>query len=364
MKWRVHQKKELLKYAKSTILGRNILDIPKSCKNTLGKNTSKYSKLKSIRQPIYFVGSGSSYSVALFAESILRRFTNIVTYAYANYDYMTFAQKTGTTIVISQGGASTDTISAVKKAEELQHDVYAISGARWEEREKNLFRFLDKNHVFNIHNGVEDSFVNSKGVCASILIALELIERLSQKQIINRIRRNPHFFDILFKNAWDKLESFPVYNPLDYHYVCLGSGITAAPRNELELKICEAILEESEQSELKNYTHGRFMRAIQRKSKYFFIYLGERKDIRLINFLRSRLKDFPSIVIMGSYVNAALNGFELMIRIMLVTLCLSFLKNKYLLSLKKSNYVFDPGDFRLPMEVIDINMGFDMGENR
>jgi len=140
----------------------------------------------------------------------------------------------------------------------------------------------------------------------------------------------------------------------------LGSGLTSAAVNELNLKISEAILEDSEKSELKNFTHGRFLKTVvHHERKYFYIFFGQGKDVKLINFLKSKIKH-PNIAIIRNSKIQALNSLQLFFDAIMLAVFLSYCKNKF----SKDRKIFDPAIFKIPTATRDINVGFNLLKNK
>ncbi|MFA7702417.1 MAG: SIS domain-containing protein [Patescibacteria group bacterium] len=349
----------LNQYLKGTETGKNFLLINKIGSETVNINLSKYRKINFKKAPFYFVGSGSSFSVALFARNLFSHYTNIPCFAYTVYDYLNFAKSGGTVFIISQSGSTPDVLSAISWAQKMNSQIFAVSSASPDNKNNNLFKFLKVDQVFNINCRIEDAFINSVSPLVSCLIFIEILN-FYKKGIFNNFLKNKNIFQYLFNNSLKKFAALKFMDPNGKHFICLGSGLSGAAVNELDLKINEAILEDSEKSELKDYTHGRFLKTlIYPKKNYFFIFLGSNRDKKLINFLKLKLKH-PNLLVIRNLKNPALNSWQLFFDVLMVAAFLSFCKNKT----TNSGEVFDPALFKIPAASRNINIGFNLIKNK
>lgn len=149
-----------------------VKDAPEICKNMLKNRkeitkdlVKKYTSKK--YKGILIVGSGTSFNIGLCSKPVLEKYLNVPvevqtprTYAYYDYkfydDYLV--------LCISQSGRSTNTIEAVKRAQDQGNDVAAIAMVP----NSPISKYVKDSFEYGSYNGEGDSFV-SKGFPTSFL---------------------------------------------------------------------------------------------------------------------------------------------------------------------------------------------------
>ncbi len=271
---------------------------------------------------IYLVGSGASFSVARLGEILLNQFTDTAAVAMTPYDYVKLSRRESSAILISFGGRNSDIFSALERAKDIgSQEVHIITA----DGESDLARRASRMKAAAIHRipsrVVDAGFVSTTGMlsCAATLLGIlctsfklekqDLVDFFALERLTTIFHDAKKDVSTRFDQVSEKLESLS--RP---HIVALGSGWAWPAVADLESRITEGAVCTIEVSELKNYTHGRYLNAYRNKDSRLFILFGLPGDDRLLRFLREKLaKDFPVIEISSNW-EPPLGSVDLLIR--------------------------------------------------
>ncbi len=271
---------------------------------------------------IYFVGSGASYSVAHLGALFLNHYSSdSFGIPITPYEYVSLSKPSSSVVLISFGGENPDILSTLERATDLKSsEIHVITGSA----ESTLAQRTKAigGSVHNISSRIKDSgFVSSAGMlsCASTLLGF-----LTQSLRVD-IPGSSQFMSLqdltgLFQSAKREIASKfqELAETLDrtqpMHFVVLGSGWAWPAVIDLEARMTEGAVATSEISELKNYTHGRYLNAYRNKKSRFFIVFSMPQDWRLVRFLRDKLsKEFPLFEV-ATHLEPPFGTLELMIK--------------------------------------------------
>jgi len=260
---------------------------------------------QSAGQRVYFVGSGASYSVDLLGALLLNQLTDKVGMAMTPYEYISLARPNSSVVLISFGGENSDVNSALSKARDTHSsEIHVITG----KGESTLARSAAAagSQIHHVSSKVTDAgFVSTIGMLTSVSILIGVLAKSLQisPEILSEFFSFQNLTETFQRAKKEVVASFSeISDALDReeatHLVVLGSGWSWPVVVDFEARMTEGAVCTTEISELKNYTHGRYLNAYRNKGSRVFIIFGLPSDARLARFLKEKLsRDFPVMVI-------------------------------------------------------------------
>lgn len=280
---------------------------------------------------VFFVGSGGSFSAAAYCEYVLH-YANAkaIGKALTPNEYVNITRKSDATFLFSYSGRS-DILPSLRRAIDNKENTVIITGYR----RSKLARIAVANHVpvWYLDTKVSDiGFVSTIGMLSMMtLFTVMLKEVLGEKKVyeffehtsIEKIyddartdasKQSTYMLERLVQSDnQDKLRN--VREKLtQIHMVLLASGPSFPAAVDLEAKLTEGGICTSEISELKNYTHGRYINAYKNKDKRAFVIFSIPQHKKVVDFLAKKLsKEFPTVILDTPYGDFR-GTFELMIK--------------------------------------------------
>jgi hypothetical protein len=106
----------------------------------------------------------------------------------------------------------------------------------------------------------------------------------------------------------------PTIDMPSQHIVALGSGWAWPAVIDFESKIVEGGVCTIEISELKNYTHGRYISAFHNRQNRHFVIFKTPNDRELVDFFVKRLKRYFDITVLETSYDGVFGGVNLLIQ--------------------------------------------------
>jgi sugar/nucleoside kinase (ribokinase family)/fructoselysine-6-P-deglycase FrlB-like protein len=280
---------------------------------------------------VFFVGSGGSFSAAAYCEYVLH-YANAkaIGKALTPNEYVNITRKSDATLLFSYSGRS-DILPSLKRAIDNKESTVIITG----HRKSKLARIAVANRVpvWYLDTKVSDiGFVSTIGMLSMMtLFTVMLKDMLDEKKVydffdhssMEKIYNNAR--DDASKQSTHMLERLVQSDRQDearnvrekltqIHLVLLASGPSFPAAVDLEAKLTEGGICTSEISELKNYTHGRYINAYKNKDKRAFVVFSIPQHKKVVDFLTKKLgKEFPTVILETQYSDFR-GTFELMIK--------------------------------------------------
>ncbi len=239
------------------------------CKKMLKDRDSIIAKLKELYlkkkyKKIILVGSGSSYNIAMSSKYAMEKFLNVkvetlTPIAFVNYDYK--HQEESLIICMSQSGRSTNTIAAIKKAQECGYDVAGISMVPNSPLNHHCENVLE----YGSFNGELDCFVCryfSSSVLYFTLFALEtghelgLVKQEDYKEKMKELKAVVDYLPTAIASAKEFYEENKEAFFSMKRGMALGIGPTFGLTNEACLKMSETTGIPTNGYEIEEYLHG------------------------------------------------------------------------------------------------------------
>jgi len=284
---------------------------------------SHRSKLHDLtRAPAIFVGSGGSLSASIFGEQLVLRITGRTAKALPPFEFEGLKNLQEDTVVwlLSYGGSNPDIMGAAMRISELEtRNCIVLTGARTSE----LTKFAKDHSWHTIFLRAEErGFVSTIGMLAMISALVGIFEPDEE------IGKLEDFFDArnllsLVTNAertsMEIATHFP--NKIDSaHIIGLGSGWGWPALVDFESKIVEGGICTMEISEIKNFTHGRYINALAHRQNRHFILFSSPLEAELVAFFDRKLKKyFPQrLEILRTDLPGAKGAIDLVIQAMIL----------------------------------------------
>jgi sugar/nucleoside kinase (ribokinase family) len=258
----------------------------------LGKaSRAKISQVSS--SPMIFVGSGGSFSASVFGEQLVLRMLGRIAKAVSPFDFEGIDKLNQNSVVwfLSYGGKNTDIMGAAMSAAKMQiKNCVVLTGAR----ESKLANFAKDHSWTTIFLKAEErGFVSTIGMLAmvSALAGLltpdekinEISEFFNQENLL-RITKNADRVSKGIAANFEKVEPS--------HIIALGSGWGWPSMIDFESKIVEGGVCTVELSEIKNFTHGRYINALYHRQNRHFILFESPSENEIVAFFAKRLKRY------------------------------------------------------------------------
>jgi len=295
---------------------RNVITLPDKIKKAWSnRNEYPWINLATIEAPGYVIGTGGSYVVANFIASLLSQHTNNLFMPIRPFDFIRLGKNVNSAIFISNSGKTPDIISSLKYSIEIKIPrIAVITGEKQSELDEYL-RSEDDLLLCTGANG-ERGFLSVAGIivpCFMIWAALRNNQFWhDEKGYLN--------FHRLFENAknkagkvFSKLEKATPEGISSQRIVVLGGGYAWPAMLDFESKMVESGLGQPELSEIKDYSHGRFVSSIN--SRIVKIICGMPDDKPYRDFLIDRLTPKKKVIEITTDYSGAKGSLELLLQI-------------------------------------------------
>ena len=241
-----------------------------------------------------FVGSGGSLSASVFGEQLVLRMLGRTAKAIPPFDFEGIGSLKKDTVVwlLSYGGTNPDIMGAAMNAAKLKVDnCIVLTGAR----DSNLARFAKDHSWTTIFLQAEErGFVSTIGMLAmvSALTGLlvpddeiaRMIDFFSENSLYRLTRNADRMSMDIAADFSNKIDST--------HIIALGSGWGWPAMIDFESKIVEGGICTIEISEMKNFTHGRYINALHHRQNRHFIFFDSPAENELVAFFAKKLKRY------------------------------------------------------------------------
>ena len=309
---------------------------PRAIQHTLAENDTSIFKRLTMLKRIYFVGSGSSYSVALYGALLINQFTEYFAYAMPPREFIELGHENTAVVLISQGGTNVDIIDATKKAVELNCEMIAITASEHSE----LVEIVGvKNILFLKLFSEEDCFVNSQGVGASFALMLSILDYINSTKLCDR-----YDYHHLFQQSREQVLQHNYLDPNERHYYALGNGFAKPALHECVLKMSEVVLSECLADDIKNFTHGKHLLPYLMRNTWSFLIYANQENLPLAKSVATSLQSiFDEVHIFISYVPYPWSALSHLFH--------TFIISQYFCDIKGLS---DPINFRPPEALISL----------
>ena len=252
---------------------------------------------------VVLVASGSSYHCARFAAELFGEVAEIEARAIYSSEFLLKKivphDKDVLYIFITQSGETTDTLSALNKAKELNISTMCITN------KENSTAWLTADYRINCHAGEEKSIASTKALTAQMLclylLALKYaqIKKIDTKEHFNLINELPNVIERAL-DLKDKIKPFAKFLSKYKNIIIAADGVSYALAKEACLKIKETSYINVMSHILGEFMHGHL--AVLNNKKTVLVYVSsEDLSYSTIKNLEKIKKDYnPPICVIGT----------------------------------------------------------------
>jgi len=278
--------------------------------------------LKGIRErPTVFVGSGGSLSAATFGEYMVWHQFGKPSRAFPPYEFVGLPKLDREIVVwlLSYGGANPDIIAAAERVRELKvKDCVVLTGAK-----KSQLAQMAKEWKWNlvVLPGQERSFVATVGMLAMVSAIASILSNGEERVRLDASLDYPNLLDAFVNNdrlVRDKVALFPD-DMKAAHVIGLSSGWGWPALVDFESKLVEGGLCTIEITELKNFTHGRYIGALQRRKTNKLVILKTPENGELSEFIERKLRRHMGTVMLSTELQGPAGGLDLMLKVLFLS---------------------------------------------
>ena len=299
-------------------LRHNVLRLPALVEMAWGsRHFSPWPLLRDLKGPGYIVGTGGSFAAASYVGLLLQSAGRGVMQPIRPFDYVRTAVATPLVVVLSHSGQTADIEQAVQKAKQLSVGrIVLVAGVP----NPPLGQSLDPQRDTILLAGSaeqERGFLSIAGVALPAFLAWASFQTQTWAddggfKIFNRLYSEAE--NRALRAATDADHKARGTDWIDRRMVALGGGFSWPAVLDFESKIVEGTLGHVEVSEMKDYSHGRFMSSIERGCTA--VIFGLPDDLAYREFLLERLKRKNVIVDISSSRPGPEGGLELLLTVL------------------------------------------------
>lgn len=244
--------------------------------------------------PMIFVGSGGSLSASVFGEQLALRMLGRTAKAIPPFEFEGIEKLDENTIVwlLSYGGANPDIMGAALKAAKLAFkNCVVLTGSL----NSALAKFAKDHSWTTIFLRAEErGFVSTIGMLAMVSALTALLTPDDKINEVASFFKEDNLYR-LTRNA-DRMSMGAAANfsnrPESTHIIALGSGWGWPALIDFESKIVEGGVCTIEMSEMKNFTHGRYINALYHRQNRHFVLFESPQESELVAFFKKRLRRY------------------------------------------------------------------------
>jgi len=302
----------------------NLLNIPLIIPNAL-KNNLEIQHGKDLGANLIVIGSGASFSAAKAIQQIFQPpNNNLSVHAFTPYQYILKVNEAYPICIISSSGTNPDVKSCFKKAVNNKCRKILLLTT-------NENSYLAE-QVNNYKNGClipiktlkdEKGFVGVYSMMASICVLAKFLFHTNWKDDYNQFLTKENLEDLIIanikkihKNIKEKLKKHK-HNEPKYHVIALGTNWSEPALCDFESKIVECNLGTIEISELKNFTHGRYINLYKNLENKFVVIFKTPETKKLSNFLEVRLSEITPTFVLETNHDKFIGMIDLFIQMLI-----------------------------------------------
>lgn len=282
------------------------------------------------------VGSGGSFTASVFGETVYLQALGRLAKAITPFEFEGLKRLDKSTSVwfMSHGGGNTDILGAALKAKKLNHSRCVVLTGN---RNSELALMAKQNRWKTIFiQSQERNFVSIIGLLSQVSALCGLLAKdddlRNLEEFFSEASLRAHFNSSMRAGrsiAHGIAESQDTIDKI--HLVSFARGWGWPALVDLESKIVEGGICTVEISELKNYTHGRYMNLFGRSDRRVVL-VKTPKDAELVDFLYSRFKRYLPTFRLETDEKGITGSIDLLIKVLFLTWFLGQIAKKNILT--------------------------------
>ncbi len=254
------------------------------------------------KRPVIFIGSGGSLSAAHFGAQLLLKLYGLPATAISPFHLENIQVLNAETpvCILSYGGSNSDIVTgaAVRIAEAEVEDCLVLCG----DKNSDLAGLASNKKWKTIDlPGQQRGFVSTVGMLAMISSLTSLLVPPNMTRQTSRMFEHEHLMGMLGGAERTAAEQAKLIDKSanNLHMVCLASGWGMPALADFESKIVEGGICTIETSEMKNFTHGRYLNTFYNRRSRAMIIFESPEERELSTFIQRKFERYvhPTIAV-------------------------------------------------------------------
>ena len=293
---------------------QNVIQIPQKIQNAWSKrNDCPWQAVTNLKTPAYVIGTGGSFAVAYFTSLILTKKMRAPVIPIRPFDFIRLGIKVPTAIFISHSGKTHDVISAMEHANNLgiQRRVL-ITGVN---QISDRIKLKPQDIVLSTGTNGERGFLSVAGTIVPCFMMWAALDSSIWQNDEGYLR-----FHKLYEKA--KGKAYSAFSDLKRQMtkglagkriLILGGGFAWPAMLDIESKMVESGIAQPELSEIKDYSHGRFVSSLEDR-RVLPIIFGMPDDEHFRDFMLSRLRSNNQVGLLTTDLSNGEGALDLMLQ--------------------------------------------------
>lgn len=284
------------------------------------------------------VGSGGSFTASVFGEVLYFQALGKLAKAITPFEFEGLKRIDKNTVVwfVSHGGGNTDILGAALNAKKMGHSKCIVLTGNKNSKLADLARQNRWKTLFIQSH--ERNFVSIIGLLSQVsalcglLVTNDEIEKLDE--FFSDIHLRTHFNSSMREMRLIANEIAKSHDMIkNIHLVSFARGWGWPALVDLESKITEGGICTIEVSEMKNYTHGRYMNLFGHSNRRIIL-IKTPKDVELVDFLSRRFQKYIPTFTLQTDENSIVGALDLLIKVLFLSWYLGQIAKKDILKPK------------------------------
>ena len=292
---------------------QNVLSLPKSIEKSWShRYETPWKELLDLSGPGYVVGTGGSFVAATFIAQLISKHHNNIVMPIRPYDFIRMGLRAPFAVFISNSGKTPDILSAILHAQNINIPKVILISGNGSSETMNILR-ENKDILLSTGANEDRGFLSVLGVISPCYLSWALANEIWSND------QGYRYFNDLYMRAEMKVNnSFSAFKRdddfkiLGRKSIILGGGFAWPAMLNLESKMVESNFGRPQISEIKDYSHGRFVSSMDQK--VIAVVCGMPEDIDYRKFLVKRLREKNHVIEITSAENGSLGSLDLLLQ--------------------------------------------------
>ncbi|MBN1235122.1 MAG: hypothetical protein JW999_03625 [Methanotrichaceae archaeon] len=291
----------------------NVLSLPKSIERSWSRrNNTAWPEMMELNGPGYIIGTGGSFVAASFIAQLISSKNKCFAMPIKPFDFIRTGFQAPFAIFISNSGKTPDILSAIKYAQNIDIPKLILISGNKKMQDSGILR--DKKDVFLYTGANEDrGFLSVLGVFSPCFLSWAALNEIWSNDLGYR------YFNDMYSKAEIKVNNnfYRYKRKIDFNIsgrksIILGGGFSWPSMLNIESKMVESNFGRPQISEIKDYSHGRFVSSMDQNVLAIICGMPDDKEYR--NFLIERLRNKNDVIELESEECGPLGSLELLLQ--------------------------------------------------
>ena len=297
----------------------NLLNIPLYVSSVLSNFDSKNNFDLNNYDDLIFIGSGGSYTTAITLNYVYQYLVNKRSQCLTPLEYVLLGKELLPVVLISAGGTNSDIRTSFKKALDLKaQKVFFITTNLKSKLYIDVSKLSFGKCLLVNTPWEEKGFVSVLNTVAMTIFGLKSIIVMNWDDQYEKFLNYDNLTILINESIQRAKDEFNNIvnseNILPTHIIGLGSGWSWPAVINLESIVIESGLSTIEISDLKNYTHGRYLSLYNNPIGKIVLLYETPKTSRFVDFLYMKFTNITHVIILKSQKENIIGTIELLIQ--------------------------------------------------